>query len=421
MPDFSGTRSTLIQYLRSGLLKVLGALAGLFISILVARKLGVDNAGSFFYMLSLSMIFASVLRVGSDFLIVRHVARYYDPNGSCEDVNRFLSDILARVLLLGAIFLVVAFILDLIIVSRFEGYNTVTQAMFLAMSIAILYLQVFVFQGIQRPLLANFFMVFAPQALFLVLFLVFDVRSPASLILIYSASFIACIILANGFLGLAGITPHRLEFSHFGESLVSDWRQFYIQACIVLFAWSNIILVEWLSNPDEVSIYGVTSRVVMLVGFFLPIVNSVSNSRIAKAWADDDFVAVRTAYRASIVSLFIPAMGIASMLFLFPSAVMKIFGSEFVDGARVLVVLAAAQLVNAVYGSAATVLVMINRESESLRWFLVGLIANVALSIILIPEYGALGSSLAFGVGVVVYCMGHTFSLRAIIYESVRK
>ncbi len=74
---------------------------------------------------------------------------------------------------------------------------------------------------------------------------------------------------------------------------------------------------------------------------------------------------------------------------------MTIFGKEFVQGTELLRILAFGQLVNVMTGSLGFLLIMTDNARSMFRTTMWMLVANVTLSVSLIPPYGAVGAALA--------------------------
>ena len=79
-------------------------------------------------------------------------------------------------------------------------------------------------------------------------------------------------------------------------------------------------------------------------------------------------------------------------LVVFGRTVLGVFGPEFVSGYTTLVLLSLAQLVRAAGGPVAELLGVTGHQDESLRVCAVGLVATVALSLVLVPMYGIVGA-----------------------------
>ena len=116
------------------------------------------------------------------------------------------------------------------------------------------------------------------------------------------------------------------------------------------FAELCVILVGFFLPSDQVAIFHVGFRLALLISFALQSVDSFAAPQLSKLWAQKDdarFVAVvnRTARLQFWVTLL--AVG---CLALAGHRLLAIFGPEFVDGYRIMIILAGMQLVRAYVG-----------------------------------------------------------------------
>ncbi len=83
------------------------------------------------------------------------------------------------------------------------------------------------------------------------------------------------------------------------------------------------------------------------------------------------------------------------LLIVFPGFIMGIFGQQFVRGWGVLAVLAIGQFINVSTGSVGFLLIMCGEERVYRNNTAFAAIVNVALNVLLIPRWHALGAAVA--------------------------
>lgn len=175
-----------------------------------------------------------------------------------------------------------------------------------------------------------------------------------------------------------------------------------ISSIYVVSAYTDSIMLGFLRSPDEVGIYSVANQGAQLILFALMAVNVIVTPEVSRLWVEGNVdhlqrVVTHAARIASVV-----ALAIAVALIAFGHFFLLIFGAEFTIGYGALVLLAIAQLVNAVTGLAGPILSMTGFERSTMRGFVIGACANVALNALLIPVAGVNGAALATALSIVL-------------------
>jgi O-antigen/teichoic acid export membrane protein len=158
---------------------------------------------------------------------------------------------------------------------------------------------------------------------------------------------------------------------------------------------AGTVLLGALSDAQDVGIFSVVLRVSALIPFLLLATVPTLMPSFAELHAhraDDELQ--RLSSRAARLILYGSLPIVAGVLVL-AEPVLRVFGSGFSGGATPLRILAVGQLVNIATGLPGTILIMVDEAGRVTRSVVVGAIANVALSIALIPPYGASGAAVA--------------------------
>ncbi len=160
-----------------------------------------------------------------------------------------------------------------------------------------------------------------------------------------------------------------------------------------------LLLGVWATNAD-VGIFGVASRVAILVTIILLSVNSIAAPKFSEMYRQGDMRALGETARGAAKLISLLAAPILIVFVFFSSFIMGLFGAEFTDGATALVILSIGQGVNVFAGSVGYMLVM--SGNESLMRLSVGgaVIINIILSLLLIPKFGVIGAAIAVAVSI---------------------
>jgi O-antigen/teichoic acid export membrane protein len=160
---------------------------------------------------------------------------------------------------------------------------------------------------------------------------------------------------------------------------------------------STVLLGVWGSSA-EVGVFAVAFRAAMLITLILFSFNAIIAPKFAALYRQGDIKAIRSTARNSIVLMALVACPVFFLFLLSPDRIMALFGPQFVGASTVLVVLAAGQFINTSTGSVGLLLTMSGHERVARNNAFFSMAANLALSLILIPRYGALGAAVAFSI-----------------------
>lgn len=160
--------------------------------------------------------------------------------------------------------------------------------------------------------------------------------------------------------------------------------------------WVDTLLLGIFLSSADVGLYNVATRLVTLATFILPAVNSAFAPRIADLHHRGRTDSLRRVYAVAAswnIRLTVP---IFAVLIAFPGELLTLFGKGFAAAAAVTVVLAVGKFVQAATGPCGLMLDMSGRPGWNLAFNLAGLVANVLLNLWWIPEYGVIGSAVAW-------------------------
>jgi len=177
------------------------------------------------------------------------------------------------------------------------------------------------------------------------------------------------------------------------------------------FAELCVILVGFFLPSDQVAIFHVGFRLALLISFALQSVDSFAAPQLSKLWAQKDdarFVAVvnRTARLQFWVTLL--AVG---CLALAGHRLLAIFGPEFVDGYRIMIILAGMQLVRAYVGPVSLLISISGYQHRSLPVVVITLLVAAGLISLLASNFGIDGAAVG---AFTAFCVWN-FGLRFIV------
>jgi capsular exopolysaccharide synthesis family protein len=396
---------------RGGGLNLVGAvcnqLAGLGITLLIARELGRAQLGryaqAYALMALLSLLSLSGLRTGMMRFVAVHRADR-DP-GAVRGVVRLGIGLTTSASLVLAAGLYAA--APWLVRVAFDDPQLAVPLRFVAMTLPALALTDSALAATQgyrtmKPY-ALIGLMFEPLARLgltaLVLSRGFGLRGVMSALLLSNGVAAVLAVIALYRLLGAPTTPIRYSVGQLFRFSMVSWVAALATSGLV---WADTILLGLFRSSAEVGVYNVATRLVTLATFVMPAINSSFGPRIADLHHRGQTDNLRRAYAAAtswILRLSLPAF---VALVVFPRQLLGIFGHGFRVGAAVTVILVAGKLVDAGTGPCGLMLNMSGRPAWNMVDNITVLVLNVLLNLALIPRYGIVGSAVAWTVALVL-------------------
>jgi O-antigen/teichoic acid export membrane protein len=155
-----------------------------------------------------------------------------------------------------------------------------------------------------------------------------------------------------------------------------------------------------LSSLSEVGLYSVAARIAMLTSFFLAVSNAAIAPKIAALYYKQQTKELEVMVKKTTKILIVIATVTSLLFIVFGKFILGIWGSDFVSGFTILVILSLGQFFNIATGCSGLLLSMTGFEKIHGYISLITLIANIILNIVLINKMGALGAAIATAVTV---------------------
>lgn len=387
------------------LLKMLGVVLAFGFNVLLARMLGAEGVGIYFLALLATTIATVFGRMGLDNALLRFTA----VNASVGDwvaVNGVYrkGTMLALVAstLSALVMFVVAPWLAGTVLSKPELTSPMRWMALAVVPMVMLLLHAEMLKGLKHIRDSQLVQVVGVPALSLLgLYLLGQGWGVKGAVWAY--------IIASVLTGIVGFWLWRRAVPQLRESaghfetrvlLRSSMPLFWVASMSLLLNWTpTFMLGIWGTNTD-VGIFGVASRTAMLTSFILFATSSIIAPKFAILYHQGDMDALGSIARNSSKLMILMATPPLLLFVLAPRWVMGIFGSQFVEGATALTILALGQFVNVATGSVGYLLMMSGHE-RLMRNNITGVaVLNVVISLLLIPWLGVIGAAIATAISV---------------------
>lgn len=173
------------------------------------------------------------------------------------------------------------------------------------------------------------------------------------------------------------------------------WAALGSQAMLMI----DVLVLGVVAEPAVVAYYGVAVRLTAVASMFLSSVNASLGPRFAAADAAGDTEVIGDLVRRTTQVMVASALALAVGAFLLATPVLSVFGENFEQGATALRILAIGQAVALATGPMGVLLVMTGREQRQRQATMIGLGVAVVGALALTPPFSATGAAVAAASG----------------------
>lgn len=381
-------------------LRMLGIGLTLLISIVLARLLGVEEYGTYSYILAMVTLLVIPAQFGLTTLIIRET--------SYNEVLRRWSYMLGvwqwstKIVLLLS--LVVA-VLGILIVYSLEDYRKE------AFGIGFLLVPVIALNGLRAAALQGLRIVVYSQLpenlikplvfLLLMLLIFFGIIEASAYIAIWLQFFATLIAFFVGAFILSNLRPNETKRKVKPAYEKNKWRKAVIPMALadgvsVINIQADIIMLGLLTTSVQVGYYAIaaTGATIIMTGVnVLVVVTMPYITRFFQLGEIDRLLKIIT--NVSRLGFFISFFICLVYVFLGENFIVFFYGDDFIYAYFPLVVLSVAYLFKASFGLEARVLNMLGYEKDNMIVAILVTILNIILNFLLIRKYGAIGAALA--------------------------
>lgn len=181
------------------------------------------------------------------------------------------------------------------------------------------------------------------------------------------------------------------------KALWSVSSKLYVTSFVngAIMPWVPLLVLGAVSGAEESGMFGVATRLAILVSFLLTAVTTVLAPKLAKlAAADDRREMQRLTSRVSLYVL-LATSPIFYVMFFHADVLMGLFGEEFTQGAVALSIIAMGPLFTVLFGPIGYLLIMSGNEGDVRNGSILSGIVLVTAAFVLIPPYGLVGAAVA--------------------------
>ncbi|MCK0122418.1 oligosaccharide flippase family protein [Loktanella sp. F6476L] len=396
--------------LGTGGLKVVQAVMGVLVTIVLARLLGLAEFGLFSFGLAMATALAIPTKNGITELVVREVSRAED-----EDDSAKLHGIMRWVLMFSCIYcLVVGGAVAAVSVALFPTSGlalSVALSMLIVPGLSLMGNFSGGLRGLGKPALALFPDTLLRPILLIAIALVLAAIRPDLLtattatLAMTVATLIAALVNMWSF---KRSIPATLQQSGAPKMEHRAWVRAAlpftaIGGAQIATRQADLILLGLLVDETSVGLYRIALQGAMLVAFGSQAVNMVLAPRLALLKNGHDTMALSRLLRLSILlSLCVAVPGFLLYVTAGELILTTLFGTPAAAALVPLIVLSAGNTVAMLNGAVIPLLNMTGNESRTLLSFALALVSTIILNLMLIPIFGTIGAATAAFLAIVI-------------------
>ncbi|MFP6788343.1 MAG: MATE family efflux transporter [Thalassolituus sp.] len=155
-------------------------------------------------------------------------------------------------------------------------------------------------------------------------------------------------------------------------------------------------------SSEDLAYLTAAQRTATLTSFVLMVVNMVVAPRYARLWKEGNIARIQKLANWSTRGMILFVTPIVTVMIFYPEMIMRLFGSEFEKGARLLSIITVGQFVNVATGSVVYLLNMSGHERDFRRVTFFAGPLTIILALVFTHFWGVLGAASATAIGLSV-------------------
>lgn len=400
-------------------IRIAGALLAFLMNLIVARNLGIKEAGIFLFSWTLMNILSVASRLGTDNLLMRFVAS----NNKISTRVASYFYVLKKILLFSSVISLITFLLrDQIGYYFLNGFTDLRILSYFSLSIiffSFVQMNSFFFQGLKCVGWSSLFNKCTIPFIFLLFICLLNVRNASE------AAFFYCISTIISSILVIIVLVTKINYRYFirRKKVIFDFSaisnsitvMYSIQIFSIINQYYSSIVIGLFLSPADVAIFSTSQKTAMLTSFILVAVNSISAPKFAQAYKKNNIYLLEKFVRSSNRLMISVAVPIEFLIVIFSKNIMTIFGEEFSSGFLCLIILSLGQFVNVVSGSVGYLLQMTDNERIYRKNMLISSAINLLFTPLFAFFFGLLGAAFVTSLAIATQNILCLYKIRRIL------
>ena len=185
-----------------------------------------------------------------------------------------------------------------------------------------------------------------------------------------------------------------------------------VSASFIISSSIDSLMLGWLSTTAQVGLYSVALKVALLSGFLTHISKAVLSPKVAHLYHSGQISELQRLLKRTTMALSLIGAMALIIVMLFGRTILLLWGFEFVEAYWVLLILCFGQFFDTAAGPVGILLAMTGQEKLLKNLTLSTLFLNIIMTYFLIKKFGAVGGATATAVSILINMMLCTFYVK---------
>ncbi len=384
------------------ILKISSTVLGFLNQVILARILGAGGVGEVILAITVVRISIQIAKFGMEETMTKFIPLYIERNDDAK-LKGTISFAIKFCLFFSIIFMLFVFVFSkLIAINIFHS-----EGLLKLMPVVVIAIPAWVIRDVIGGILRGYkdvFRALIPESLIspfvkIAVFLLLTLKgiAPFYAIIAFVAGELLSVIVAFKFLQirLSTLKPVRGQCEKKNVMDVA-YTIIFTGMSVLLYTQADVWILGMFKSTEIVGIYGIATKLVLLVYFPMMAFAAVIPSLISSIHTSGDLVELKKVVSESTRWILSTAMPIILILLIEGKYILKYFyGPEFESGYPVLVILTLGQMIKAGAGLIGVILQMTGEHKVYMKVNIIFGILNIILNILLVPRYGMTGAAAA--------------------------
>lgn len=176
-----------------------------------------------------------------------------------------------------------------------------------------------------------------------------------------------------------------------------------ISSSRIILKQSDIIMVGLFLGTTNAGVYGVASRVAMLLGFGLNAIQRIAAPMTSELYSQGKMKELQRMVSLAACGSVIFSILAAAIIITFGRFILGLFGTTFVAGYVALLILLAGQFIGSFSGITGALMSMTGHQKQASQIALMSVVSNIFLNIVLIPVLGIIGAAVSTSIAIALW------------------
>jgi O-antigen/teichoic acid export membrane protein len=175
-----------------------------------------------------------------------------------------------------------------------------------------------------------------------------------------------------------------------------------VEGFYLLLTNVDIVMLQHFRSPDDVAVYYAAAKTLALITFVHFAVSAAVGHRFSQYHVTSDHERLSTILADSIRWTFWASLAASVIILLMGPLLLSLFGTRFVEGYPLMLILVAGLMARASVGPVERLLNMLGEQRACAAVYATAFVLNLVLCIVLIPRIGVAGAAVATSTALIV-------------------